>query len=402
MPKVLHIPAEIYPTHESVLGEVFSKEDTRYQSIFLMRTEQELPPRTTWNKSKVYLIPRYSHFKIINKISSYFCMDLRYVWLLPWLVFKERVDIIQVRDLTFPLFIALLLKILLRRRVIYQKSHPHEYKKIQDARQSKSKLPKLLLFSRLVENRFLHWMLRHCDAVLPITSFMADNLNRDHGIPYEKMIPFGMGFSFEDAPVPRKVGIAPAEPLRFIYVGTLARERQLDILLQGVSHAVKKWPEKKITLELVGGTGKEVTALRSQANNLGIGHLCIFRGRIERKKVYQRISESHIGISWVGSRVRYSDASPTKMIEYLSLGLPVIATDSVYEHARLIQETKAGVICNVDPDDFADKLAMLAGNYNKYKKRACNAQEYMQVNFSYTEMRGKVLELYKQICRVTN
>lgn len=397
MHKVLIIPDESYPAHQSFMAEVFSKETDLFQSVFLMRTTDRSLKKGTWNKSPVYLFPYFSKIKLLNKISTYLCMDLRYCLLIPRIVFKEKITIIQVRDMTFPLCVALFLKLITRRKVIYQKSYPMEYCRIEAAADPSHKFPKLLVKIKRLENIILHRLMRFSDAILPISKYMADNLHTDYGLPHRKMFPFGMGFNFGDFTPVATNGLEATGALRFIYLGTLERERKFDVLLQGIAQAVRSLAGKHVAFEFVGGTEEEISELKELVTKLKLQTYCNFTGYIKREEAYKKVNSSHIGISWFGTHVQFHDACPTKMMEYLAMGLPILAVDTVLMHKDILNDTKAGVLCRVEPEDVAAKIVHLTDNHLQYKEKALHSTSYIKQNFSYVSMREEIRQLYDTI-----
>lgn len=397
MHRILIIPGENYPAHQAVMAEVFSKEDKMYQSVFLMRCNYCSHKKAKWNKSPVYLFSYFSKVKLLNKIKAYLCMDLRYAILIPRIVVKEKINIIQIRDLTFPLAVALVIKLFTGKKVIYQKSYPMEYSRIESAKNPSLKFQKFLLAARRADNFILHKLMRLCDAILPISKYMAYNLYNDYQIPYNLMHPFGMGYNFADFPSQPRKEQPVSSTCKVIYVGTLEKKRRFDILLHGIALLLKQLPEKQAEFEFVGGTDEEIAALQEIVDTLEINNSCTFSGYIKRAEVYRKIISSQIGISWFGTHVEYSDACPTKMMEYLANGVPILAVDSVFMHRDILDETQAGVLCKVEARDVADKLGELMTDYTGYKENAQKAIAYIEQHFSYPAMREEIRQLYDTI-----
>lgn len=397
---VLYIPAETYPTHHSLMTEVYSKSNRPVSTIFLMRSlEKEKLCKEEWNKSLVYLFPRHPSVRIIEIIRRYFRSDIRYLYLIPYILLKHRITIIQVRDLTFPLIIALAVKSVTRIKIIYQKSFPHEYAKFERAQNYPGKLSWLIRFSTAKENKILHFCMRYCDKVFPISRHMADHLHKQYELDYEKMFPLGLGFNFAQMPLSeRKTSkIKITDTVKIIYVGTLSMKRKFDVLMEGIALLQNNMEHLTFEFEFAGGTDEEIETLQAICNKLAIDSNCVFYGKIDREEVYGKILNSHIGISWFGTDVRFCDASPTKMIEYLSLGIPVVAVDSVFQHREILEKTNAGVCCAVDAHDFYAKCREVIESYGTYKSKADSAMNYMERNFSYTSMANDIVNIYDKL-----
>ena len=402
--KILYIPAEPYPTHQPFMGEVYSKEDSLFKTVFLMLTKEEYPRKVKWNKSTVYLLKKYPPNSFFRFLKTYFSLDLRYSFWIPHIVIKEKINIIQVRDLTWPLIIAVFLKPF-GIKLVYQKSHPHEIAKTDPDRIKKSgtKFPKLFLTSKKVEYFLLHKILKYCDAIIPITHYMAINLNRDYGIPFDKMYPFGMGFNFDDdvkVQSSEKKIAQEEKHIKFVYIGALDKDREFEKFFEGLALYLKRAGQKRanITLDLIGGRESEIASLRKYAERLGIEKNIKFHGRIDRSKVYELLPQYHFGLSWFGSYLRFEDASPTKLMEYLAFGLPFLAPDTVLMHKDVQKATNAGIVTSLDPEEIADKLEECVEKYPILAKNAQQrGQQYILEHHNYQKMKPQLVDIYKKI-----
>ena len=393
---MLHVPAELYPSHEGFLGEVLARETAEYLPVFLMRRDPD-SVQHGWTGTIVHTVRRRPRIPPLRWLYTYFWIDLRYLVWMPLLALRWKVNVIQVRDMTFPLLYALFLRFFLRCKVVYQKSHPHEYKKIEDARRNIhcQFFPRLYYWSVLLENRMLHWAMRHCDAVLPISHAMAENLQREHRIPGRKLHVFGLGFPFDEcARYRRTIRIGRPDRLRLVYVGTLAKEREFEVLLAAFARVRQSRIGLPFRLEFIGGRPSDVQRLERLARALQLASCVVFHGQVPRQEAYARMAAMDAGISWCGRHKRFADASPTKAIEYLSLGLPVLAPRTVLAHGEMARHTGAVVLVEFDEADVAAGYQRLCAEYEEYRKRAWQAYDYMRSNYDYAMLRQRLHALY--------
>ena len=396
MKHILIVPAETFPSHEPFLDAVYSKEKDLFKTVFLMKTDKKKYRTAFWNMSKVYLLKRKPRLKIIKYIETYFKIDCRNLIMIPYIIHKEKIDIIQIRDLTFPLVLGLLYKLFFKKKIVYQKSHPHEYLKIHNARRNlhDQKFPNLFYRSVLLENKILHKMLKYADAVFPITPYMAENLQKDYNLPLKKMYPFGMGFDFETSIDQHH---SSNHVFRFVYIGTLAKERGFDILLEGIAKFLTKYQNNNVVFDFIGGKEDEIEALKKKAKKLQICNKIKFHGVIPREEVYKLLPQYKIGISWFGSSKRFQCASPTKLMEYLAFQLPCIATDSVSMHQDILDATGAGLITEISPDMICEKLKECVVNYNSLSEKAKNAHYHIKQFHNYQNMKQEIYNIYQTI-----
>lgn len=396
MLNVFVIPAESYPSNHPFLEEVFSRKNIYFKSCFLMTSmENSKDFIVKWNDAKVYVLPKKTGNKLYDGIFLYIA-DFRYLKAICNIIKKEKIDIVQIRDLTFPLMVALFLRKKFNLKVFYQKSHPHELKKLDFSYLINFKFPVFAYIFRKTGNFILHKMMRYCNAIFPISHYMKQNLYREYCIPLKKMFPFGMGFNKENiAELKGKSVLVKSAVIKLIYIGTLAYARNLERMLDAVKITSSINRQNNLILTVIGGTEHEISRLKDYAVAIGINKIIDFKGRIKRSEVYKHVGSADIGISYCPRQKRFQDAWPTKLTEYLAMGIPCIATSCVDMHKDLIDKTGAGVVTDENPYNFAENLCYLIDNLDKYKDAGNRAAEYILNNYSYHKMQSKIHTIYQ-------
>ncbi|MCH8980232.1 MAG: glycosyltransferase, partial [Armatimonadetes bacterium] len=129
---------------------------------------------------------------------------------------------------------------------------------------------------------------------------------------------------------------------RVVYVGGISPERGMREMVEAMS-LVR--PELKARMTLIGGVrpGFEKTLAQTPGWNL-VDYL----GPLGRQEVAEQLSRSIAGMVLFLPFRNHVEAQPSKMFEYMSAGLPVIASD--FEHWRTIMDP-VGCGWNLDPSD---------------------------------------------------
>ncbi len=139
--------------------------------------------------------------------------------------------------------------------------------------------------------------------VIP-TGLMLDRFSPEHGTPERKAeIRKQAGFSDDDRVV--------------IYVGRIAEEKALDIVIRGFAQAIQNGTD--VRLLIVGG-GPDLDRLKEFAADLSLSGSVSFTGPIESAKVpdYYRAADAFISAS-------LSETQGMTFIEALASGLPLFA-----------------------------------------------------------------------------
>lgn len=396
--KVLIIPAEPYPINESFLESVYSRPNGNYEVVFLTTSEsvKHFTVRK-WNRVKIYVFPtRGSNF--LTEVFRKYFFEYRFFFTMSRVIDHERPDIIQARDITSPLLFALFFKSIGRiKAVIYQKTHPHECRKVKTAWNYKFGL--LAYLAALIDNTLLHQILLHfCDVIFPISGPMAVQLATKYGIPDSKLYPMRMGINRDELPfhvTPKSI----SKEIKLIYAGTLSVYRKLERMIEGVLQLQDKYPHQNITITLLGGTMEEFKTLIETFSKKDLTGTVKYAGFLPRKEVFSLINHSHIGVSYIPDDRMFIDASPTKLYEYLACGLPVIGTSCVLEQKDLINHTGAGVLCDDSADGVTNALIELIERYAFYADKALLSREMILKENSYTTYQKTIRSIYSRLLK---
>jgi glycosyltransferase involved in cell wall biosynthesis len=138
---------------------------------------------------------------------------------------------------------------------------------------------------------------------------------------------------------------------RFCSVGTLTREKGVDVMLRAFGRANKDLPR---TWELMLlGTGELRDELASLAEAEGISSHVHFRGYVENP--YPILASAQVFVH----SARW-DGGPLAILEAAALGLPIVATNSPGGTREILTDEAGILVPPDDPDAFADALIVVA------------------------------------------
>lgn len=164
------------------------------------------------------------------------------------------------------------------------------------------------------------------DATMTVNEALADRLRRI-GTPVDKVTVIvnspDLGL-FDAAAHPVRPFMGDGT-LRLVYAGALTPTYELDIVLRAVALLEERRPGLRVAARLYG-RGDAAEPLRNLATELGVADRVEQPGRIPIEDVPAAIASADIGLAPT-RRDPFTDLSlSTKILEYASMGKPVVAS----------------------------------------------------------------------------
>ncbi|MBT3864748.1 glycosyltransferase family 4 protein [Candidatus Peregrinibacteria bacterium] len=176
---------------------------------------------------------------------------------------------------------------------------------------------------------------------------------------------------------------------KFIYIGNYGPLQNLDYIIEVFKKAAKK--DNKIRLDIVGnGALNEETK-----NKLQVEDKIKFLDPIPQEKIPDLLKNYSCGIVSLNLDKSLDYAIPTKLLTYLTQGLPVFGTGGKAAE-KLLRSTKAGYIStNYDKDRDAKEMIKIISSPKMAQILSHNAIQYSKRHLSLENFGKKVALIYK-------
>ncbi|MEM7394268.1 MAG: glycosyltransferase family 4 protein [Verrucomicrobiota bacterium] len=190
---------------------------------------------------------------------------------------------------------------------------------------------------------------RFADEVITVNHEHSDLVRKRSGLKKDPHIIFNAVDleTFKERPKPEK------RPLtRLIVHGTLSHRHGLDVLLDAFPRVLEAEPD---TVLNIYGNGDAVPALREKIQSLGLGDSVHLSGKyhpLEEMAGYVRNAD--IGIIPYRKTHSTQYMLPTKLLEYLAVGLAVVTCETL--PVRSMFEGSLKIWDDGDPDSLADLI----------------------------------------------
>ena len=239
------------------------------------------------------------------------------------------------------------------------------------------------------------WAGKFASAILTVEDRLREILS-DRGIPRKK-IHVLMNLPDDRIFAPRKAAIvkAPSAPLVIVYHGTLAYRLGLDIAIVAIGIAKDAIPH--LQLRIIGA-GEERDRLIELRNELGLRDVVTFsEGFVPVEKIPAMIHGADIGVIPLRISSGTDIMLPTKLLEYVSMGIPCIvprtATIARYFDKEMVQFFEAENV-----DSLANAMIDLGRDPEKRMrlsqqatKRFGNAYTWGEHKKIYTDLVDRLL-----------
>lgn len=179
-----------------------------------------------------------------------------------------------------------------------------------------------------------------------------------------------------------------AERFQILFLGVLIKRKGVSELLQAIK--VLKDAERIGNIRVViAGSGEEESHLKNEAVEFGIVEHIEFIGWMEGEKKFSLLRDSQALVL-----PSHDEGLPVSILEAMSYGLPVIATD-VGDVSTAVIDGQNGYLIKVgDVGSLADCIWSLASNKDMFQKMGCSSRHMAEDKFSDGVYFDKIKQCY--------
>ncbi|MFD3446619.1 glycosyltransferase family 4 protein [Microbacteriaceae bacterium 4G12] len=296
---------------------------------------------------------------------------------------REKADVYHFHDPEL-LLIGYLLKVFTKSKVIYDmhedfpaaiKSKPWIPKKIR------RRLSRIIAYVEKV-------LIKKCDAVIFAEKYYKENYT-DINITKEDILNYPLNNNQLDS-------MKKYETPTVVYAGGISKIRGFFEMLK----AAKSLNDRGqiFNMVIIGNINEE---LKNEAiayikeNNLS--KIVQLPGRLPLSEVYSYYNKSHVGLAILHPEENYLRSLATKIFEYMSVSIPVVASNFP-EWKELIENEQCGEV--VDPyniEQIADKIEFLLKENDYALQLGLNGFNAYTQKYNWEVEENKLYNLYNQL-----
>jgi len=176
---------------------------------------------------------------------------------------------------------------------------------------------------------------------------------------------------------------------KIVYVGDMSKYREPKFILEVFSIVLDEC--KNVDLLFIGGSKSEISLLKELSIKIGLRDKVNFAGFQPYKKIPELLFECDIGVSSIPPIDIYFDSTPTKLMEYMAMGMPVVANEEINDHKKVLERSGGGQLVTYTPKSFASAIIWLLKNPDMAKTIGNNGKRWIRQNRTYRHV-SKIIE----------
>jgi glycosyltransferase involved in cell wall biosynthesis len=325
-----------------------------------------------------------------------------------WRALRERrPDCLQVRDKIASGVLGRVMAALLRVPFVYWMSFPivegFDVRRDDIARQERGLKGRLkwaahALRARASRLAIYKLVLPGARHIFVQSDAMADWLAAK-GFDRARMTAVPMGV---DAALFDRTTVAPVIDARLdgrrvvLYLGRIAQSRKSDFLLDVAAALRLGIPDTLLVIAGDAPSSDEMAWMRREIAQRGLEDHVLLTGWLPQRTALGYAVRAEVGLSPIPRGALFDVSSPTKLVEYLALGIPSVAND-IPDQKLVIEQSGAGLCVPMEAPAFAAATLRLLEDPALARQFAMRGPAYVKAHRTYDILGRNVAETYKKI-----
>ena len=383
------------PAAKAIFGEEFSRRG--HTVDWIMQAERPETPGgvVRFGNGKVFLAPTRGGATRLDRLRKHFS-DFINDFKIFGRVRSQNYDIVQVKDKYIAGILSLLAARIYGRKFCFWLAYPHAEADLHIVRHGMARYP---LLYRARGHAMAFALYRILLPGADHTFVQSEQMKKDIaalGIDADSMTSIPGSLTLGTIPFKGEADPGPEGPI-VVYVGTLHRKRRLDFVVRMFKKVIEEVPQARLWFIGGGEDPEDEEMLHREIKKEQINPDTIrFVGKIAMNEVWQYIEKSAVCLSPIYPSFILNQGSPTKLIEYMAMGRPVIANDQP-EQALVIADSGAGFCLPWDEAAFAKATLNLLRDPDLARQKGSRGRRWVEKNRTSALMADIVESKYREL-----
>ena len=321
---------------------------------------------------------------------------LRNDWLAFRLLREHEYSLVQIKDKYLGALIAIVAAKLHHVPVFYWLAYPHGEASAYAAERGVARYAWFYaLRGRLQQWLLYRLILPACDHVFVQSEQMRADI-ACRGIAPSKMtaVPSSVNLAEIDAAV--ATGGVVSRPQTIAYLGTLLRERRLEMLVGALALVRQRIPEAELVFVGAGENPEDEALLWREAQRLGVTAAVTVTGWLPMPRAWELVRAAAVCVSPYYPAPILRSTSPTKLIEYMALAKPVVG-NSHPEQSDVVERSGCGVVCQWGEREFAEAFVAVLASPASAEAMGRAGRRFVEIERTHTAMVDRVMATYRDV-----
>lgn len=352
--------------------------------------KQQEPNKEKVNNVLIHRLPlTRKRGKTLRYLYEYLVLTILGTWKLICLHFKKPFQVIHIHNMPDILVLAGLIPKWTGAKLLLDIHDP---------------MPELYkLKNNIMQNRWIVKTLRWQEKfscglahhIISVNETMRENLERKR-IPSKKIFILNNFPDTKYLPIKDDITCWPRHNNGFVlfYAGTITEHYRLDIAIEALALALRDIPGIKLRIL---GVGNELDRVLQLAHNLGVKNYVEYLEPVPFDKMRNMMEDADVGISAHQGGAFGDLYFSTKILEYLTQGLPVISSRTK-TILRYIPEDTVFYFEPENAEDMAKQIIQIWSEPDLVRKKMKNAKRLLHKYIWETE-KYKLINFYQELLR---
>jgi glycosyltransferase involved in cell wall biosynthesis len=320
---------------------------------------------------------------------------LRNDWTVFRLLREHEYSLVQIKDKYLGALMAVAAAKLHHIPVLYWLAYPHGEASAYAAARGVARYA----WFYALRGRLQQWLLYRiilpaCDHVFVQSEQMRTDI-ASQGVALSKMTAVPSSVNLVEIDSAAVTGSAASRPQTIAYLGTLLRERRLDVLIRALAHVREQVPHAELVFVGGGENPEDEGSLWREAQRLGLTTAVTITGWLPMPKAWELVRASAVCVSPYYPTAILRSTSPTKLVEYMALGKAVVA-NAHPEQSDVVERSGCGVVCQWGERAFADALIDLLSRPASAETMGRAGRRFVEAERTHTAMVDLVTATYHE------
>jgi len=179
------------------------------------------------------------------------------------------------------------------------------------------------------------------------------------------------------------------------YIGGVTQDRGSLVTLEAMR--ILKDQGVPISIEFIGPyDDQHGNELKNYVNKYQLDGVSL-RGYMVAGEGYQRLSSCHVGLAILRPIPNYLESYPTKMFEYMALGLPVI-TSNFLLYREVVEKSRCGICIDPEnPAQLASAIKWIVDHPGKAREMGLRGKAEVLRKYNWSSESKRLITFYEEV-----